>query len=65
MTIFSIPLGAHDVPFAGPLMVAACLAFTMAFVILKLLDKVIDPADHASGPRETPAPRVDQDSRKT
>ncbi len=60
MTIFSIPVGPHDVPFAGPLMVAACLAFTLAFLILKLLDRVIDPAGHSSGPRSTPPSRLDQ-----
>jgi hypothetical protein len=52
MTLFSIPIGPHDVPFAAPLMTAALLAFTLGFVILKLLDKVIDPAVHSSRPRE-------------
>lgn len=60
MTIFSIPIGPHDVPFAGPLMVAACLAFTLAFFILKLLDRVIDPGKHSSGPRGTPPAQVDR-----
>ncbi len=32
--------GPHDVPFAGPLMVAALLGFVIGFVILKLLDRV-------------------------
>jgi hypothetical protein len=50
MTFLSIPIGPHDVPFAGPLMAAACLAFTLAFVILKLLDHIIDPAAHSSRP---------------
>lgn len=48
MTLFSIPIGPHDVPFAAPLMTAALLAFTIGFAILKLMDKVIDPAAHAS-----------------
>lgn len=63
MTLFSIPIGPHDVPFAGPLMVAALLAFTMAFVILKLLDKVIDPARHSSG-YEPPPAASDRESRR-
>ena len=41
MTLFSLP-GAHDVPFAAPLMAGALLAFTLGFVILKLLDRVIE-----------------------
>ena len=41
MTILSLP-GPHDVPFAAPLMVGAFLAFTLGFIILKLLDRVID-----------------------
>ncbi len=49
MTFLSIPLGAHDVPFAGPLVAGAFLAFTIAFVILKLLDRVIVQED--SGPQ--------------
>ena len=53
MNFFSLP-GPHDVPFAAPLMVAAILAFTMGFVILKLLDKVIDPSKHTSGSQEPP-----------
>lgn len=52
MTFLSIPIGPHDVPFAAPLMAAACLAFTMAFIILKLLDKTIDPAKHSSPDRD-------------
>lgn len=48
MTLFSIPIGAHDVPFAAPLMTAALLAFTIGFVIIKLMDKMIDPAKHSS-----------------
>ena len=50
MTLFSIPIGPHDVPFAAPLMAAALLAFTIGFIILKLMDHIIDPADHSSGP---------------
>ncbi len=49
MTLFSIPIGPHDVPFAAPLMTAAMLAFTIGFVILKLMDKFIDPDTHSSG----------------
>ena len=41
MTLFSLP-GPHDVPFAAPLMTAALLGFTLGFVILKLLDRVIE-----------------------
>jgi hypothetical protein len=40
MKLFNLP-GAHDVPFAAPLMAAAILAFTMGFVVLKLLDKFV------------------------
>ncbi|MFM2005322.1 MAG: hypothetical protein RLZZ09_977 [Pseudomonadota bacterium] len=50
MTFLSIPIGPHDVPFAAPLMAAALLAFTPAFIILKLLDKVVDPEKHSSKP---------------
>lgn len=50
MTLFSIPIGPHDVPFAAPLMAGALLAFTIGFIILKLMDRVIDPAAHSSGP---------------
>lgn len=50
MTFLSIPIGPHDVPFAAPLMTAAMLAFTLAFIILKLLDRVIDPEKHSSKP---------------
>jgi hypothetical protein len=52
MTLFSIPIGPHDVPFAAPLMTAALLAFTVGFVILKLMDKIIDPAAHSSGSKD-------------
>lgn len=52
MTLFSIPIGPHDVPFAAPLMTAALLAFTVGFVILKLMDKMIDPAAHSSHSRQ-------------
>lgn len=48
MTLFSIPIGPHDVPFAAPLMTAALLAFTIGFAILKLMDKLIDPKTHSS-----------------
>lgn len=48
MTLFSIPVGPHDVPFAAPLMTAALLAFTMGFIILKLLDVFVDPDAHSS-----------------
>ena len=41
MNILSLP-GPHDVPFAAPLMSAALLAFTLEFIVLKLLDHVID-----------------------
>lgn len=41
MTLPSLP-GPHDVPFAAPLMSAAVLAFTLGFIILKVLDHVID-----------------------
>lgn len=48
MTLFSIPVGPHDVPFAAPLMTAALLAFTMGFIILKLLDVFMDPDGNSS-----------------
>jgi hypothetical protein len=53
MTFLSIPIGPHDVPFAAPLMTAALLAFTLAFIILKLLDQVIDPEKHSSKPHDS------------
>ena len=37
--------GPHDVPFAAPLMVGVFFAFTFGFIILKLLDHVIDKRD--------------------
>lgn len=40
MTLFNLP-GPHDVPFAAPLMTGALLAFTLGFVVLKLLDKFV------------------------
>jgi hypothetical protein len=40
MKLFSLP-GPHDVPFAAPLMAAALLAFTIGFVVLKLLDRFV------------------------
>ena len=40
MKLLSLP-GPHDTPFAAPLMAGALLAFTLGFVILKLLDRVI------------------------
>ena len=46
MTLFNLP-GPHDVPFAAPLMTGAFLAFTMGFVILKLLDKFVIEKDHS------------------
>lgn len=33
-------------------MTAALLAFTVGFVILKLMDRMIDPAAHSSRPRQ-------------
>jgi prepilin signal peptidase PulO-like enzyme (type II secretory pathway) len=44
MQLFSLP-GPHDTPFAAPLMAGALLAFTLGFVILKLLDRVIQKRD--------------------
>lgn len=32
--------GPHDIPFAGPLMVAALLGFVIGFIILRLLDRL-------------------------
>jgi len=40
MTLFNMP-GPHDMPFSAPLMTASFLAFTISFVILKLLDKFV------------------------
>lgn len=65
MTLFSIPIGPHDVPFAAPLMAAAMLAFTMAFIILKLLDRIIDPAAHSSQTRDAQNQKVDRNKRQT
>ena len=44
MKLLSLP-GPHDTPFAAPLMAGALLAFTLGFVILKLLDRVIQKRD--------------------
>lgn len=44
MTLFNLP-GPHDVPFAAPLMTGALLAFTMGFIVLKLLDKFVIAKD--------------------
>ncbi|MEY2700772.1 MAG: hypothetical protein RIQ52_1527 [Pseudomonadota bacterium] len=44
MAMFSLP-GPHDVPFAAPLMAGAFIAFTVGFIILKLLDRIIDQPD--------------------
>lgn len=52
MTIFSIPIGPHDVPFAAPLMAGAFIAFTVGFIILKLMDHVIVPVGHGGGNEE-------------
>ena len=48
MTLFSIPIGPHDVPFAAPLMTAALLAFTIGFIMLKLMCRFIEPEAHSS-----------------
>jgi len=40
MALLNLP-GPHDVPFAAPLMAGALLAFTIGFVVLKLLDHFV------------------------
>jgi hypothetical protein len=63
MTFLSIPLGAHDVPFAGPLVAAAFLAFTIGFIILRLLDRVI-PSTQPDTDRSVTMPDTGRNDRK-
>lgn len=48
MTLFSIPMGPHDVPFAAPLMTGTPLAFTIGCVILNLMDRFIGAEAHST-----------------
>lgn len=43
----------HDIPFAGPLMFGALLAFTLGFIINWSLDRSL--ADKGQGPNRKPA----------